>query len=225
MSWKVVKLVFDSAPVTDKPLVILLALAEWSQDDGVSWQPIEAIATRTRCSVRRARELLNDLATPNAQGQQLLSIRRAQRTTFYEINMELLDRFYREQNGQLHLWKKPVESLLKNSGNDVEPCGTPGENPCPEPPATTEKMSEPSEKSASQRNPSINHKNQKNQKEPENHQEPETALDKPTVLWIVKKLAQGTAFPPAAAGLSDQQADRRRQFLESQKEFLRKKAT
>jgi hypothetical protein len=216
MSWRVVQLVFDAAPVRDTPLVLLLALAEWSQDDGVSWHPVEHIAARVRCSERRTRELLLALASPDQHGDRLLTVRRAKRTTFYEINLDLLKRLNAERNGQGTLWEdtvdKPEEKQLKNCESPVDD----------EPPVRTESASQ-RQKSASQRVPTINNRN--NRKEPENQktdQPPPLVVEIESVLWIMKKLASGTAFPSAPGGLNDRQLDARQRFLDAQRRELKK---
>lgn len=218
MSWRVIKLVLDVAPVRDTPLVLMLALAEWSQDDGVSWHPVEAIAERARCSLHRTQEILKRLSTPNENGERLLVIRRAKRTTFYEINLELLLRLDAEKNGQATLWKTPMENLLKDC---EEPEDDGGKDAATEP-ETDGENAKSRVKSAKVRVPTINNRNNRNEPEPENHQPPPLVVEVESVLWIVKKLAASVAFPPPA-GLDDRQANARQRFLDSQRDTLRRK--
>jgi hypothetical protein len=222
MSWRELKLVLDAAPVRDTPLVILLALAEWSQADGVSWHPIEAIAARARCSVRRTRELLQGLAAPDANGRTLLRIRRAKRTTFYEINLDLLQRLDRETNGGQKVFPqmgdegewKSCESDEDDGGNSASGSA----EPRPE-------SAEARPKSANLRTPPINQKNQKEPEEPKNRPAGDTIVEAGDVVVIVKKLAGKVAFPPLPAALTEPQRDARQRFLDGQRAILQRKAS
>lgn len=51
----------NSRSVKGDPLVILLALADWANDEGVCWPKIPTIAMKTRCSDRGVREIIRQL--------------------------------------------------------------------------------------------------------------------------------------------------------------------
>lgn len=237
MSWRVVKLVMDAAPVKDKALVLMLALAEWSQDDGVSWHDLEEIAARARCTVRWTREMLARLAAPDESGHVLLEMRRGKRATFYQINIPLLERLRSESAGQQRLFPE-VEKPRKSCGiaveNPVEDCA----NPTQETELHDVESVAEFRKKDGQCISTIN--NQKNQKEPEQPKpEPAAAatLDHPErvvvtvenlstmgrgedlgpvdVRVIVNRLANGKGFPPDSC-LSDAGYETRRRFLERQ---------
>lgn len=217
MSWKVFTLVFDAAPVSDRALIVLLALAEWSQDDGVSWHSTKDIAKRARCSVRRAQEVLKGLATPDGDGRTLVYVRRAKRTTFYQINLDLLERLDREANaGQIHLWKntnEPVEEPVDDGGNpEAENAESRGESATPR------------AQSATARVPTIRTVMNRNQpEEPENRKAAETVVETEGVVVIVKKLSAASAFPPSPAPLSEARLAERRRFLDAQIGDLKKR--
>jgi len=230
MSWKVVKLVIDAAPVRDTPLVLLLALAEWSQDDGVSWHPIDDIARRARCSIRRAREVIEALSTPDAEGRTLLEVRRSKRTTFYEINLGLLLRLNAEQTGQATLW--PVENTeekrMKSLGNDVE---KPEEKLMKTCGAAVHDEADGDLKSANLRTKSANLRTSSllEPEEPEQPKEPEatrpagdTVIEAESVVVLVKKLSSNVGFPPSPA-LTSPQLEARRRFLKNQLGVLKQR--
>jgi len=128
LSYKVVELVLDHAPVTDaRTMLLLVALAEWSKDDGVTWHGIPAMMRRARCARRTVETILKSLLDPDAHGRTLLFKRPGQNKVFYEINLPLLRRLRAEQKGQ---------------GNLFESCAPPCKTEAPAQPAAQENAAE-----------------------------------------------------------------------------------
>lgn len=61
MSIKLMTSVWDSADLNGSDLLVLLALADWSNEEGMSWYSIRKIAQRARVSVRQAQRILTEL--------------------------------------------------------------------------------------------------------------------------------------------------------------------
>ena len=62
MSIKIMDMVWNNAKYTDQSTVlVLLALADWSNDEGVSWPSIPKLAIKARMSERNARYVLRNL--------------------------------------------------------------------------------------------------------------------------------------------------------------------
>lgn len=62
MSVKIMSLIWERAPYTSGSLLVLLALADWSNDDGVSWPSMERLATKARIDKRSAQRIVRQLA-------------------------------------------------------------------------------------------------------------------------------------------------------------------
>ena len=61
MSIKVMMHVWDKSPVSGSELLLMLALADSSNDDGVCWPSVTKLALKTRINERHVRRLLADL--------------------------------------------------------------------------------------------------------------------------------------------------------------------
>lgn len=55
-------LVWERAPYSSGSLLVLLALADWSNEDGISWPSMETLATKTRIERRSAQRIVRQLA-------------------------------------------------------------------------------------------------------------------------------------------------------------------
>lgn len=60
MSLKLLTLVWEKAPVKDGALLLLLALADWADDEGVAFPSVEGLAFKARMGERHARRLLRE---------------------------------------------------------------------------------------------------------------------------------------------------------------------
>lgn len=58
MSLRLLTLVWEKAPYKDGALLLLLALADFSNDEGISWPAVETVAHKARMGERHARRLL-----------------------------------------------------------------------------------------------------------------------------------------------------------------------
>ncbi len=58
MSLKLLTVVWEKAPYKDGALLLLLALADWSDDDGLAWPSVEGLAFKARMGERHARRIL-----------------------------------------------------------------------------------------------------------------------------------------------------------------------
>lgn len=125
MSIQVSNLVWDVAPTKDmRDLVVLLALADWSRDDGVSWHSIANIAARARCSPRTVQYVVKKLSTP-VHGIALLTVRKGKGThgtNFYALNIPHLRRLRLEQAGQQKL---PLEPEAQQAVPETPPAVRP----------------------------------------------------------------------------------------------------
>lgn len=66
MSIKITSLVWERFPAeTQSELLVMLALADWSNDEGLSWPSIPRLAGKSRISERGARNTLHDLRVRN----------------------------------------------------------------------------------------------------------------------------------------------------------------
>lgn len=61
MSIRILSLIWERAPHQGGSLLTLLALADWSNDDGESWPSIPKLAVKARQSERNVRYILRDL--------------------------------------------------------------------------------------------------------------------------------------------------------------------
>lgn len=61
MSIRIMSAVWEEADVSGATLLILLALADYANDQGFCWPGVHALAKKARTSERYVRELLGDL--------------------------------------------------------------------------------------------------------------------------------------------------------------------
>lgn len=61
MSIKVMTRVWEFAPVRGGALLVLLALADYANDNGLCWPSVESIAEKARLRERQTRQILKDL--------------------------------------------------------------------------------------------------------------------------------------------------------------------
>lgn len=61
MSVHVSSAVWKYAPLSGTRLLVLLALADWANDQGTCWPSVASIADRCRIDARRARRILREL--------------------------------------------------------------------------------------------------------------------------------------------------------------------
>ncbi|MBB2680622.1 UNVERIFIED_ORG: hypothetical protein GGI61_004221 [Rhizobium esperanzae] len=93
MSIAVMNTVWENGPDDRTEFMVLLALADWSDDKGNSWPGIEALAKKSRCSVRTAQITLNRLKDHGKTGSGLIKIfpgAGPSGVNKYQINLALL---------------------------------------------------------------------------------------------------------------------------------------
>ncbi len=61
MSIKIMSEVWESAKVDGAPLLVLLALADYANDNGICWPAVATLAKKTRVSERHVRRILGAL--------------------------------------------------------------------------------------------------------------------------------------------------------------------
>lgn len=61
VSVKIMSLVWEHAPCRENALIVLLALADWSNDDGVCWPSIQKLADKSRVDRRSAQRIIRRL--------------------------------------------------------------------------------------------------------------------------------------------------------------------
>ena len=61
MSFRLVADALDYAPVKGTTLIILIALAEFANDDDTAWPSVKTLARRSRCTPRNVRKAMNEL--------------------------------------------------------------------------------------------------------------------------------------------------------------------
>jgi hypothetical protein len=87
MSISVMTLVWRSAPYQGNTLLALLALADWSDDKGMSWPAVETLAKKSRQSERQAQRVIHRLETDGY----LKIFKRAGTSSRYVINIHRLE--------------------------------------------------------------------------------------------------------------------------------------
>lgn len=86
MSVSIMALVWEKAPYKGSDLITLLALADWSDDSGVSWPSINTLAIKTRQSERNTQYCIRKLTKDN-----YLSVKkRKESSSQYRINISML---------------------------------------------------------------------------------------------------------------------------------------
>jgi helix-turn-helix protein len=105
--------------VQGNDLVILLALADWSNDQGLCWPSISSLARKARVSERTARYALGRLET----GNYLTRIEHHGRThtNEYLLNLQVLEPEKVQQPLQVLEPVKPAISSIKPASNDIKP--------------------------------------------------------------------------------------------------------
>lgn len=61
MSVKIMTKVWEQAPCRENSLIVLLALADWSNDDGISWPSMQKLADKARVDRRSAQRIVRKL--------------------------------------------------------------------------------------------------------------------------------------------------------------------
>ena len=61
MSIKIMSEVWDTADVDGAPLLVLLALADYANENGICWPAVATLARKTRVSERHVRRILGAL--------------------------------------------------------------------------------------------------------------------------------------------------------------------
>jgi hypothetical protein len=90
MSVRVMNLVWERAPYSGGTLLVLLALADWSDDEGFCWPKVQTLAVKARLSDRQSQRALRDLANAG-----ILNAQRRGRydSCLYAINVDALETF------------------------------------------------------------------------------------------------------------------------------------
>lgn len=83
MSVRVMADVWADAPVEGGELLVLLALADWADDDGVCWPGTAAIAKKSRLSVRHVKRVIDALV--ERELVELLELGAGSRTSRYRV--------------------------------------------------------------------------------------------------------------------------------------------
>lgn len=99
MSIDVMTLVWKFAPYEGNTLLTLLALADWSNDDGVSWPSLDTLAKKCRQSKRNVMRCLDRLEEDGC----LVITRRQDTSSLYKINLR-----------KCHLWTRSHPTPLKS---------------------------------------------------------------------------------------------------------------
>lgn len=86
MSIHVMNLIWRNARYQGNAMLALLALADWSNDDGVSWPSVESIAKKSRQSERNTRIVLQKLV----QDRTIYVTGRENNSSVYRINLEII---------------------------------------------------------------------------------------------------------------------------------------
>lgn len=86
MSVEVLTTVWKFAPYSGNTLLTLLALADWSNDEGQSWPSVETLAKKSRQSERNCRYSIRKLETDGY----VSVLKRADDSSLYRINLEKL---------------------------------------------------------------------------------------------------------------------------------------
>jgi len=125
MSIKVMNLVWQSAPYRGNTLLTLLALADWSNDEGVAWPNLETLATKSRQSIRSAQYAIEELAKDGVLSV-IVNPGRGNRNEFV-INTQKLHLFpptEKVQNTTEKGAKQNTKRCKTRQRNKEEPSGT-----------------------------------------------------------------------------------------------------
>lgn len=87
MSISVMNLVWQNAPYQGNTLVALLALADWSNDDGISWPALKTLARKSRQSARHLQRVLHRME----QDGVIAITERHGNSSVYRINIHRLE--------------------------------------------------------------------------------------------------------------------------------------
>jgi hypothetical protein len=122
MSLKYYNAVWQATGIKDLfTLTVLLALADWADDDGVCWPSIPTLANKARQSERKVRYIIRDL-----EGKGILSVeerRGRNRMNLYTLNLHAMQVFTCEQPVD-----NPVDKNEKTCTVEQKTCTTEQEN-------------------------------------------------------------------------------------------------
>lgn len=123
MSIKVTSLIWECGPFDGSTLLVMLALGDWANDEGVAWPAVERIARKARCCERTAQSILAELTAPNSKSEQWLKVEKGggrRRTNRYRINLVLLAEYRKRQEEQAEK-SAEVAPFVPGKGAEVAP--------------------------------------------------------------------------------------------------------
>lgn len=97
MSLKLLTLVWERAPLKDGALVLLLALADWADDNGVAFPSVGGLAFKARMGERHARRLLREFEAEGLIATEQRGVHH--RPNSYRISLVKLRSFPERLNG------------------------------------------------------------------------------------------------------------------------------
>ena len=109
MSITLMSLVWDRAPYEGGTLLVLLALADWANEEGVTWPSLAQLASKARMQVRNARYILRKLEDDQCIARESTGSGRA--TTVYRLNIQALQ-------ARPLAWKHPHHPTDEERGNE-----------------------------------------------------------------------------------------------------------
>lgn len=98
MSVKIMSKVWEDAPYEGGTLLVLLALADWANDEGVSWPGVETLAGKARLGERQTRTILRSLESDGVLTTRIGGGRAKQNV--YQINTANIAGFQLLETGQ-----------------------------------------------------------------------------------------------------------------------------
>ncbi len=121
MSLKVTSLVWEAAPIEDaRVMMVLLALSDWANDEGVSWYSVAKIARKSRCSERTAQRIIQLLSKPDDSGYQMLHVHQRggrRLTNVYRVNVRLLRQLRSQLESELEKGDTVTPFVSSNGPN------------------------------------------------------------------------------------------------------------
>lgn len=123
-------LVWERAPYRGNTLLTLLALADWSNDEGVSWPSLETLADKSRQSIRSAQYAIEELSG-DEMVMAIVNPGRGNRNE-YLINtqkLHLLEQRKKVQNTTLKGAKRDTKRCKTQQRNKEEPSRSTKEPP------------------------------------------------------------------------------------------------
>jgi hypothetical protein len=91
MSVKIMAQVWENAPYEGGALLVLLALADWANDEGLSWPGMARLARKARLEPRQARRIIRQM-----EADKVLTVQRGggrSNQNLYQINTDILTAF------------------------------------------------------------------------------------------------------------------------------------